>query len=46
MVDDLRLLFTIGHRLSRRKVFPNWREGNEFQARREAQMKGGEAGED
>jgi len=45
-VDDLRLLFTIGHRLSRRKVFPNWREGNEFRARRDAQMKGGEAGED
>jgi len=46
MVDDLRLLFTIGHRLSGRRTFPNWREGSEFRARREAQMKGGEAGED
>jgi len=40
MVDDLRLFFSIGHRLSRERAFPNWREGNEFRAIREAQMKG------
>jgi len=40
MVDDLRLLFSIGHRLSRERAFPNWREGNEFRAKRDSMMQG------
>jgi Zn-dependent M28 family amino/carboxypeptidase len=38
-VDDLRLLFAIGHRLSRERAFPNWREGNEFRAIRDSMMR-------
>jgi Zn-dependent M28 family amino/carboxypeptidase len=37
-VDDLRLLFKIGHRLSMEKTFPNWKEGSEFKAKRDAEM--------
>jgi Zn-dependent M28 family amino/carboxypeptidase len=37
-VDDLRLFFTIGQRLSRERAFPNWREGNEFRAKRDSMM--------
>ena len=37
-VDDLRLLFAVGHRLSRERAFPNWREGSEFKARRDSVM--------
>ena len=37
-VDDLRLLFAVGHRLSRERAFPNWREGNEFRAKRDSMM--------
>ncbi len=40
MVDDLRLLFAIGHRLSRERAFPNWREGMEFKALRDSMMQG------
>ncbi len=36
-VDDLRLLFKVGYRLSTSDVFPNWREGTEFRAIRDAQ---------
>ncbi len=34
-VDDLRLLFRIGYRLAQESTWPNWREGNEFRARRD-----------
>ena len=34
-VDDLRLLFAVGYRLSNEESFPTWREGNEFRALRE-----------
>ena len=37
-VNDLRILFDIGFRLSNETTFPNWRVGNEFRARREAEM--------
>ncbi len=37
-VDDLRLLFRIGYRLAQEPTWPNWREGNEFRARREEMM--------
>ncbi len=43
-VDDLRLLFSIGLRLANESTFPNWREGNEFRARRDADMAGGGRG--
>lgn len=37
-VNDLRILFDIGFRLSNETTFPGWRVGNEFRARREAEM--------
>jgi len=37
-IDDLRLLFKIGLRLSMESVFPSWREGSEFKAIRDADM--------
>ncbi|MDX1393121.1 MAG: M28 family metallopeptidase [Gemmatimonadota bacterium] len=39
-VDDLRLLFEVGYRLSQEATWPNWREGNEFRARRDEMMEG------
>ena len=39
-VEDLRLLFTVGYRLSNETSFPNWQEGTEFKARRDAMMSG------
>jgi len=38
-VDDLRLLFKVGYRLSMEDTFPNWKEGTEFKARRDADLK-------
>ena len=35
-VADLRMLFRVGHRLTAQSRFPNWREGTEFRARRDA----------
>jgi Zn-dependent M28 family amino/carboxypeptidase len=35
---DLRILFEIGNRLSNETSFPNWVNGNEFRALRDAQM--------
>ena len=37
-VQDIRLLFRIGYRLSTEDTFPNWREGTEFRALRDEQM--------
>ncbi len=39
MVEDLRLLFDVGYRLSNETTFPNWKEGSEFKAIREKSMK-------
>lgn len=38
LVDDVRLLFRVGYRLGNEDKFPNWREGNEFRAKRDALM--------
>ncbi len=39
MVEDLRLLFSVGYRLSNEATFPGWKEGSEFKAIREKSMK-------
>lgn len=38
-VDDLRLLFKVGFRLSMESTFPNWKQGTEFKAKRDADIK-------
>ena len=38
-IDDLRLLFKVGYRLSSESTFPSWKEGTEFKAKRDADMK-------
>ena len=38
-VDDLRLLFRVGYRLSMESTFPNWHEGSEFKSIRDAYIK-------
>ncbi|HEX9727730.1 MAG TPA: M28 family metallopeptidase [Gemmatimonadales bacterium] len=40
MVDDVAMLFRIGYRLANSRDFPNWREGTEFKATRDAMMAG------
>ncbi|MBB5638538.1 Zn-dependent M28 family amino/carboxypeptidase [Pedobacter cryoconitis] len=35
MVEDVRLLFDMGYRLSMETSFPKWKEGSEFKAIRE-----------
>lgn len=35
MVEDLRLLFDVGYRLSNETTFPSWKAGSEFKAIRE-----------
>ncbi|MBM3284732.1 MAG: M20/M25/M40 family metallo-hydrolase [Candidatus Aminicenantes bacterium] len=37
-VDDLRLLFKVGYRLAMDPAFPNWKEGTEYRAKRDADM--------
>ncbi len=37
-VEDLRLYFAIGHRLANGDAWPQWYEGNEFRAIREASL--------
>lgn len=39
-IQDLKLVFRIGYRLTHEETFPNWHEGNEFRAIRDAQMGG------
>ena len=39
-VDDAQLLFRIGSRLANEVTFPNWREGTEFRATRDAMFTG------
>ena len=38
-VEDLRLLFEVGARLSNATTWPDWREGNEFSPAREESAK-------
>lgn len=35
IIDDMRLLFDVGYRLSNEKSFPKWKPGSEFKAIRE-----------
>ncbi len=37
-IDDLQLLFRVGHRIASETTFPNWRPGTEFKAVRDAMM--------
>jgi Zn-dependent M28 family amino/carboxypeptidase len=37
--EDLMVLFAVGYRVADADRFPEWREGNEFKAKRDAQMK-------
>jgi Zn-dependent M28 family amino/carboxypeptidase len=37
-IEDLRLLFRVGYKLSMESTFPNWKEGTEFKAKRDADM--------
>ncbi len=39
MEQNVRLLFRVGYRLADSNWFPNWREGTEFRAKRDAMMK-------
>ncbi|MCY1507557.1 Peptidase family M28 [compost metagenome] len=38
MVEDIRLLFDVGYRLSHERTFPTWKSGSEFKAIRETSM--------
>ncbi len=42
MVEDVQLAFMVGFRLANESTFPNWREGTEFKAIRDAMMAGTE----
>ncbi|MFB3112630.1 MAG: M28 family peptidase, partial [Gemmatimonadales bacterium] len=37
-IDDLLLYFRIGYRIANESIFPNWSEGSEFKALRDAMM--------
>lgn len=39
MVEDLRLLFEVGYKISNEITFPKWKEGSEFKAIRDKSMK-------
>jgi Zn-dependent M28 family amino/carboxypeptidase len=39
-VQDLRLLFRVGYRLANESIFPDWRTGSEFKAKRDSMMAG------
>jgi Zn-dependent M28 family amino/carboxypeptidase len=38
LLEDLHMYFMIGYRLSMESSFPNWNEGSEFKAKRDADM--------
>jgi Zn-dependent M28 family amino/carboxypeptidase len=37
-IDDLRLLFKVGYRLAMASTFPNWKEGTDYRAKRDADL--------
>ena len=37
-IEDLRLIFKVGYALSNDSLFPNWKEGTSFKAKRDADM--------
>ena len=39
IVEDVRLLFDMGYRLSKETTFPKWKKGSEFMAAREKSLK-------
>jgi Zn-dependent M28 family amino/carboxypeptidase len=39
-VEDLRLLFRVGYRVSQGETWPEWKPGTEFKARRDAMLGG------
>jgi len=39
--EDLRVLFAVGQRVAQADKMPEWKPGNEFKAKREAMLKGG-----
>ena len=38
LVDDLRLLFLVGYRVANQDVYPEWKSGTEFKAKREQML--------
>lgn len=40
LVEDVQLLFLVGYDVAQTPEYPNWLEGNEFRARRDAMMSG------
>lgn len=39
IVEDMRILFNVGYRLSNETAFPGWKPGSEFKAARDGMMK-------
>jgi len=39
--EDLRVFLAVGYRVAQAPKFPDWRAGNEFKAKRDAMLKGG-----
>ena len=39
-VDDGRILFQVGYRVSQRRALPEWSPGTEFKARRDSMLAG------
>jgi Zn-dependent M28 family amino/carboxypeptidase len=37
-IDDLRLLLKVGYRLAMESTFPNWKEGTDYKAKRDADI--------
>ncbi len=37
-IDDLRLLFKVGYRLAMESTFPNWKDGTDYKAKRDADI--------
>ena len=39
-VEDLRLFLRVGYRVANTEKYPEWKEGTEFRAKREAMLSG------
>jgi Zn-dependent M28 family amino/carboxypeptidase len=44
-VEDAQLYMIVGYRVAQNDKFPEWKEGTEFKAKREASLKGGGSGD-
>jgi Zn-dependent M28 family amino/carboxypeptidase len=40
--EDLKVFFTVGYRIAEANKLPEWKSGNEFKAKRDAMLKGGQ----